>query len=84
LDRSGPGAEECFRAIAKANDGVTFLLDPKTLSDHFSKIANQALLTASGNVRGAQLLLEHMQAVPFEMETNVVGAQVSKCSATKD
>lgn len=84
LDRAGIRVEEAFRSIAEANGGAAFLfdlLDPATIADRLGGLAGQAALTAKGDVAGAQLLLEHFQSVPFEM--NVVGAQVASCAATE-
>jgi hypothetical protein len=77
LNRAGVNAEEAFKAIAAANGGACFLCNPADLADRFGELASQATLAAQGNVAGAQVLLEHLQAVPFEM--NVVGEQVPRC-----
>ncbi len=79
LDRAGVGAEQAFREIAEANGGACFLLEPTMLITRFNDIASQAVLAAQGDVAGAQQLLEHLQAVPFDMQTNVIGAQVPRC-----
>lgn len=83
LDRAGVGVEEAFRSIAEANGGAAFLFNPLTIADRLGALAGQAALTAKGDVAGAQLLLEHLQAVPFSMESNIVGAQVPRCAATE-
>jgi hypothetical protein len=77
LDRAGINAEEAFRRITEANGGTCFLFNPAHLTERFSQIAERATLTAKGDVNGAQVLLEHVQAVPFEM--NVVGEKIAKC-----
>ena len=82
LDRAGVSAEQAFRDITDENGGYCFLLNPKELAERFSDVATQAALVAKGDTAGAQVLLEHLRAVPFEMETNVVGEQVpsTKCA----
>ena len=77
LDRAGISAEQAFGDIAEANGGYCFLLKPTDLTERFSEIATQATLSAKGDSLGAQALLEHLRAVPFEM--NLVGEQVAKC-----
>ena len=79
LDRAGVNAEQAFRDITRENGGACFLLNPANLAERFGEIATQATLVAKGDAVGAQALLEHLQAVPFEM--NVVGEQVAnaKC-----
>jgi hypothetical protein len=71
LDRAGISAEQAFRDIAEANGGYCFLLKPTDLTERFSEIGAQATLSAKGDSLGAQALLEHLRAVPFEM--NLVG-----------
>jgi hypothetical protein len=82
LDRAGVSAEQAFRDITDENGGYCFLLNPKELAERFSDVATQAALVAKGDTAGAQVLLEHLRAVPFEMETNVIGEQVpsTKCA----
>jgi hypothetical protein len=84
LDRAGISAEEAFRDIAEENGGVCFLLNPGDLAERFGEIAAQAMLVAKGDATGAQLLLEHRQAVPFEM--NVVDERLpsAKCEPVRD
>jgi len=81
LDRAGVSAEQAFRDITEENGGYCFLFNPADLAERFDEIAAQAALVAKGDAVGAQALLEHRRAVPFEMETNVVGEQVpsTKC-----
>ena len=81
LDRAGVSAEQAFRDITEENDGHCFLFNTADLAERFGEIATQAALVAKGDTAGAQLQLEHLRAVPFEMETNVVGEQVpsAKC-----
>jgi hypothetical protein len=81
LDRAGVSAEQAFRDITDENGGYCFLLNPEELAERFSDVATQAALVAKGDTAGAQVLLEHLRAVSFEMETNVVGEQVpsTKC-----
>ena len=79
LDRAGVSAEQAFRDITEENGGACFLLNPADLAERFGEIATQATLAAKGDAVGAQVLLEHLRAVPFEMP--VVGEQVpnAKC-----
>jgi hypothetical protein len=79
LDRAGVSAEQAFREITEENGGYCFLLNPAELAERFSDIATQAELVARGDAVGAQALLEHLRAVPFEM--TVVGEQApnAKC-----
>jgi hypothetical protein len=81
IDRAGPHAEQRIREIATDNGGCFFLYNPADpeLAKRFGEIASQAALVAKGDSVGAQVLLEHLRAVPFEM--NVVGEQVpnAKC-----
>jgi hypothetical protein len=81
LDRAGVSAEQAFRDITDENGGYCFLLNPEELAERFSDVATQAVLVAKGDTAGAKVLLEHLRAVSFEMETNVVGEQVpsTKC-----
>jgi hypothetical protein len=81
LDRAGVSAEQAFQDITDENGGYCFLLNPEELAERFGDVATQAVLVAKGDTAGAQVLLEHLRAVPFEMETNVVGEQVpsAKC-----
>jgi hypothetical protein len=81
LDRAGVSAEQAFQGITDENGGYCFLLNPEELAERFGHVATQAVLVAKGDTAGAQVLLEHLRAVPFEMETNVVGEQVpsAKC-----
>jgi hypothetical protein len=81
LDRAGVSAEQAFRDITDENGGYCFLFNPADLAERFDEIAAQAALVAKGDTAGAQVLLEHLRAVPFEMEANVVGEQVpsTKC-----
>jgi hypothetical protein len=81
LDRAGVSAEQAFRDITDENGGYCFLLNPEELAERFSDVATQAVLVTKGDAVGAQLQLEHLRAVPFEIETNVVGEQVpsTKC-----
>jgi len=67
LDRAGVGAERAFGDITRENGGYCFPLSEAELRDRFCQIAEHALLTAHGNTTAAQLLLEHLQAIPFEM-----------------
>jgi hypothetical protein len=84
IDRAGPHAEERIQAIARDNDGCVFLYDPadRELVKRFGEIASQAALAAKGDAVGATLLLEHLQAIPFEVEKNQVGEQVATCKPT--
>jgi hypothetical protein len=84
LDRAGVNAEQAFREIAAANDGACFLFDPGTLAERFGEIAERAALAAKGDAAGTQALLQHFQAIPFEIEMNVVGEQVVECTAHGD
>jgi hypothetical protein len=83
IDRAGPHAEQRIKEIAEDNGGASFLYNPSDpgFATRFSEIATQAVLVAKGDTAGAQVLLEHLRAVPFEMEANVVGEQVpsTKC-----
>jgi hypothetical protein len=81
LDRAGVSAEQAFRDITEENGGYCFLLNPADVAERFDEIAAQAALVAKGDTAGAQAQLEHLRAVPFEMEANVVGEQVpsTKC-----
>jgi hypothetical protein len=81
LDRAGMSAEQAFRDITAENGGYCFLVNTEELAGQFGEIATQAELMAKGDAVGAQLQLEHLRAVPFEMETNVVDEQVpnAKC-----
>jgi hypothetical protein len=81
LDRAGVSAEQAFRDITDENGGYCFLVNPEELAGQFGEIATQAELMAKGDAVGAQLQLQHLRAVPFEVETNVVGEQVAstKC-----
>jgi hypothetical protein len=82
LDRAGVGAEEAFRSIASANGGSCFLFDPKktgAAAKRFEQIAAHATCLAKGDAAGAQVLLAHMQSVPFSMDP--VGVQVSRCGS---
>ena len=76
LDRAGVSAEQAFQDITDENGGYCFLLNPEELAERFGDVATQAVLVAKGDTAGAQVLLEHLRAVPFEMETNVIGEQV--------
>ena len=80
LDRAGMNAEQAFRDIVEANGGVCFLFDPAHLTERFSEIAERAALAAKGDAIGAQALLEHLQAVPFDMAVN---EQVAKCETAR-
>jgi hypothetical protein len=84
LDRAGSGAERRFRDIASANGGSAFLFQLTGLHDRFAEIGARAALAAQGDAAGAARMLEHMQAVPFEM--NTVGEQAfsAKCAAGND
>jgi hypothetical protein len=84
LDRAGPTAEEVFRDLVEANDGAAFLLNPATVAERFREIADHAKHAAKGDAIGAQLRLEHLQAIPFDMQTNVVGAQVPRSKTGED
>jgi thioredoxin reductase len=67
---------KAFRDLVQANGGHLFLCDPRDLAQlgaRFAEIGTQARLRAEGDTAGAQRLLEHLQAVPFEFE---VGTQV--------
>ncbi len=81
IDRAGPHAEQRIKEIAEDNGGAFFLYNPADpeFTKRFGEIAAQAALTAKGDAAGARLLLEHLQAFPFDM--NVVGEQVpsAKC-----
>jgi hypothetical protein len=83
IDRAGPHAWQRIQEIAEDGDGYAFVYnpaDPKADLKRFSEIATQAALAAKGDAVGAkQLLLEHHEAVPFDM--TVVGEQVpsAKC-----
>jgi hypothetical protein len=81
LDRAGVSAEQAFRDITEENDGRCFLLNAADLAERFGEIATQAVLVAKGDTTGAQVLLEQLRAVRFEMKTNMVGEQVpsAKC-----
>jgi hypothetical protein len=81
LDRAGVSAEQAFTDIAEENGGYCFLLNPADLAERFDEIAAQAVLVTKGDTAGAHVLLEHLRAVPFEMETNVVDERVpnAKC-----
>ena len=81
LDRAGVSAEQAFQDITDENGGYCFLLNPEELAERFGDVATHAVLVAKGDTAGAQVLLEHLRAVPFEMEANVVGEQVpsTKC-----
>ena len=72
-------AEQAFRDITEENGGYCFLLNQADLAERFSDIATQAELVARGDAVGAQALLEHLRAVPFEM--TMVAEQVpnAKC-----
>ncbi len=76
IDRAGPHAAERIREIAHDNGGCVFLYNPAdpNLANRFGEIATQAALAAKGDVVRAQNLLEHLRAVPFEMDA--LGAQV--------
>jgi hypothetical protein len=83
IDRAGPHAWQRIQEIAEDGNGYAFVYnpaDPKADLKRFSEIATQAALAAKGDAVGAkQLLLEHHEAVPFDM--TVVGEQVpsAKC-----
>jgi VWA domain containing CoxE-like protein len=81
IDRAGPHAEQRIQEIANDNGGCFFLYNPADpkLAKRFGEIATQASLGAKGDGAGAQALLQHLRAVPFEM--NAVGEQVptGKC-----
>jgi hypothetical protein len=79
LDRAGVSAEQAFRDITEENGGYCFLFNPADLLERFSDVASQAELVAKGDAAGAQALLKHLRAVPFEM--TVVGEQMpsAKC-----
>jgi len=86
IDRAGPHAEQRIKEIAEDNGGAFFLYNPADpeFTKRFGEIAAQAALTAKGDAAGARLLLEHLQAVPFDM--NVVGEQVpsAKCASENE
>ncbi len=70
LDRAGPSAEEAFYRIAKANGGSCFVFNPKkagAAAKRFGEIAAHAALKVKGDTAGAQVMLEHLQSVPFDM-----------------
>jgi hypothetical protein len=83
IDRAGPHAEQRIKEISEDGGGYAFVYnpaDPKADPKRFSEIATQAARAAKGDAVGAtQLLLEHHEAVPFDMP--VVGEQVpsAKC-----
>jgi hypothetical protein len=83
IDRAGPHAWQRIQEIAEDGNGCAFVYnpaDPEADLKRFSEIATQAARAAKGDTVGAkQLLLEHHEAVPFEM--TVVGEQVpsAKC-----
>jgi hypothetical protein len=82
IDRAGPHAEQRIKELAEDGGGCSFLYDPANpeFAKRFGEIATQAALAARGDAAGAQLLLEHRLAVPFEV--NVVGEVVNaKCTS---
>jgi hypothetical protein len=84
LDRAGVNAERAFRDIASESGGACFLFNPATLAERFGELASQAALAAKGDTAAAKLQLQHFQTIPFDMQTNVVGAQVPRCKTGED
>jgi hypothetical protein len=88
LDRAGPDAEEAFYQIAKANGGKCFVFNPKkagAAAKQFGEIAAHAALRVKGDTAGAQVMLEHLQSVPFDMGAVEVDDVVPlrKCEQTE-
>ena len=83
IDRAGPHAWHRIQEIAEDGNGHAFVYnptDPKADLKRFSEIATQAARAAKGDAVGAkQLLLEHHEAVPFEMTVVVEQVPSAKC-----
>jgi hypothetical protein len=80
LDRAGVEADRAFYKIMEENGGYCFLFEPKKLAERFSEIAAAATLAGTGNKPGAQALLRHLRAVPFDM----VVAELTNSKCSKD
>jgi hypothetical protein len=87
LDRAGSDAAKAFTAIAEANGGYCFLCnpagDPRLMFEAFRKIGEQTKLQVQGDLIGAQLMLEHQQQVPFDLQ---VGEMVlsARCTSNQE
>jgi len=81
LDRAGVGAEQAFQEITEDNNGSVFLYDPADpdMVERFREVAAHAERMAKADMAGAQVLLEHMQSVPFEMDPVKDVEPISKC-----
>jgi hypothetical protein len=81
IDRAGPHAEQRIRELAADNEGAVILYNPANseFAKQLAEVAVEAGLRAKGDATGAGRLIEHLRAVPFQLDA--VGDQVlvGKC-----
>jgi hypothetical protein len=81
IDRAGPHAEARIREMCGDNDGVPLNVTARDFLDRLRAALTEAVLRARGNVEGAQKLLPHLQAVPFDPVALGEAVPVGRCTS---